>query len=161
MDAFLALLDHVHAMLTTTYHNTPIMLMASPQWTRPDCETIAQYIFEKTRTPALCMIHSGIATQYGLRWSNMTVIDIGFEKVDVTAIYDGRVVNHLDLGSPNPDRHVSGGEAFTQALLKKLGSQGFTYDMAEQLKKSAICEVLPYAAGEDEMMEIPLSLIHI
>ena len=47
MEAFLAFLDHVHSMLTTTYHNTPIMLMASPQWTRPDCEAIAQYIFEK------------------------------------------------------------------------------------------------------------------
>lgn len=156
MDAFLAFLDHVHGLLTTTYHNTPIMLMASPQWTRPDCETIARYIFEKTKTPALCLIHSGIATHYGLKWPNMTVVDIGYEKVDVTAIHDGRVVNHMDLGRPLPDRFISGGEVFTQKLLKLLEGQGFNHDMAEQLKKSGICEVLPYAPAKKELMDLPV-----
>jgi actin-related protein 9 len=156
MDAFLAFLDHVHTMLTTTYHNTPIMLMASPQWTRPNCEAIAQYIFEKTRTPALCLIHSAVATQYGLKYPNMTVVDIGFEKVDVTAIHDGRVVNHLDVGAPPvPDRRISGGEVFTQRLLKLLEGQGFTREMAEQLKRSPICEVLPYAPAEKLLAELP------
>lgn len=163
MEAFLAFLDHVHGMLTTTYHNTPIMLMASPQWTRPDCEDIVRYVFEKTKTPALCLIHSGIATQYGLRWPSMTVVDIGFEKVDVTCIYENRVVNHRDLGATTPDSaqegegpaHISGGEVFTRRLLALLRDQEFTYDMAEQLKTSQICEVLPYAAGLPELMELP------
>ncbi|KAK4125480.1 hypothetical protein N657DRAFT_688240 [Parathielavia appendiculata] len=155
MDAFLAFLEHVHSQLTTTYHNTPIMLMASPQWTRPDCEAIARYIFEKTKTPALCLIHSGIATQYGLKWPNMTVVDVGFEKVDVTCIYDGRVVSHRDVGPHLHDDEVSGGEAFTRRLLKLLEKQGFDYDMAEQLKKSPICEVLPYAPERPELMDLP------
>ncbi|KAL7917496.1 hypothetical protein ACQKWADRAFT_324602 [Trichoderma austrokoningii] len=156
MDAFLAFLDHVHGLLTTTYHNTPIMLMASPQWTRPDCETIARYIFEKTKTPALCLIHSGIATQYGLKWPNMTVIDIGYEKVDVTAIHDGRVINHMDLGRPQPGRHISGGEVFTQKLQQLLADKGFSHDMAEQLKKSGICEVLPYAPAQKKLVVLPV-----
>ncbi|KAL7950349.1 actin-like ATPase domain-containing protein [Trichoderma barbatum] len=156
MDAFLAFLDHVHGLLTTTYHNTPIMLMASPQWTRPDCETIARYIFEKTKTPALCLIHSGIATQYGLKWPNMTVVDVGYEKVDVTAIHDGRVVNHMDLGSPQPGRHISGGEVFTRKLQQLLEGKGFSHDMAEQLKKSGICEVLPYAPNRKGLVELPV-----
>lgn len=155
MSAFLAFLDHVHGLLTTTYHNTPIMLMASPQWTRPDCETIARYIFENTRTPALCIIHSGIATQYGLKWPNMTVVDIGYQKVDVTAIHDGRVVNHMDVGASEGDSEISGGEVFTRSLLKLLEEKGFNYNMAEQLKKSAICEVLPYVATAEELMELP------
>ncbi|RDA88068.1 hypothetical protein CP532_5283 [Ophiocordyceps camponoti-leonardi (nom. inval.)] len=155
MDAFLAFLDHVHGLLTTTYHNTPVMLMASPQWTRPDCEAIAQYVFEKTKTPALCLIHSGIATQFGLKWPSMTVVDIGFEKVDVTAIHDGRVVNHMNLGSPNPDRRISGGEVFTQALLRLLRDKGFDRGMAEQLKRSAVCEVLSYAPAEKTLAELP------
>ncbi|KAJ4149457.1 Actin-like protein arp9 (SWI/SNF complex component arp9) [Fusarium falciforme] len=155
MSAFLAFLDHVHGLLTTTYHNTPIMLMASPQWTRPDCETIARYIFENTRTPALCIIHSGIATQYGLKWPNMTVVDIGYQKVDVTAIHDGRVVNHMDVGASEGDSEISGGEVFTRSLLKLLEEKGFNYDMAEQLKKSAICEVLPYVATAEDLMELP------
>ena len=156
MEAFLAFLDHVHSMLTTTYHNTPIMLMASPQWTRPDCEAIAQYIFEKTRTPALCLIHSAVATQYGLKNQNMTVVDIGYEKVDVTAIHDGRVVNHLDVGASGPGRQISGGEVFTRKLLELLKAKGFSKDMAEQLKRSAICEVLPYSASEEGLVEIPV-----
>lgn len=157
MDAFLAFLDHVHSLLTTTYHNTPILLMASPQWTRPDVEAIARYIFEKTRTPALCIIHSGIATQYGLKWPNMTVIDIGYQKVDVTAIHDGRVVNHIDVGASIADSQLSGGEAFTQRLKKLLAAKNFTHDMAEQLKKSNICEVLPYAATADKLFELPVA----
>ncbi|EAQ87218.1 hypothetical protein CHGG_03837 [Chaetomium globosum CBS 148.51] len=152
MEAFLAFLEHVHAQLTTTYHNTPVMLMASPQWTRPDCETITRYVFEKTKTPALCLIHSGIATQYGLKWPNMTVVDVGFEKVDVTCIYDGRVVSQRDVGSAEG---ASGGEAFTKRLVKLLEAKGFDHEMAEQLKKSAICEVLPYAPEQPGLMELP------
>ncbi|KAF6841970.1 hypothetical protein CPLU01_00063 [Colletotrichum plurivorum] len=155
MEAFLAFLDHVHSMLTTTYHNTPVMLMASPQWCRPDTETIARYIFEKTRTPALCMIHSGIAAQYGVKWPSVTVVDIGFEKVDVTCIHEGRVVNHGQLGSPTPERFISGGEVFTRKLLEKLKSKDFTYEMAEQLKKSHVCEVLPYVPANSNLMELP------
>ncbi|KAK3324715.1 hypothetical protein B0T19DRAFT_237099 [Cercophora scortea] len=156
MDAFLAFLDHVHSILTNTYHNTPIMLMASPQWTRPDCETIARYIFERTKTPALCLINSGIATQYGLKWSNLTVVDIGFEKVDVTCIYDGRVVSHLDVGScPDPACDISGGEVFTRKLLSLLEGKGFNREMAEQLKRSPVCEVLPYVADSPKLMELP------
>ncbi|KAL1843310.1 hypothetical protein VTJ49DRAFT_2127 [Mycothermus thermophilus] len=155
MDAFLAFLEHVHSQLTTTYHNTPIMLMASPQWTRPDCEDIARYIFEKTKTPALCLIHSGIATQYGLKWPNMTVVDVGFQKVDVTCIFDGRVVSHKAVGGSDTPDDVSGGDAFTRRLLALLKDQGFDYDMAEQLKKSPICEVLPYAPEKPELMDLP------
>ncbi|KAH7034982.1 uncharacterized protein B0I36DRAFT_239882 [Microdochium trichocladiopsis] len=155
MEAFLAFLDHVHGLLTTTYHNTPIVLMASPQWSRPDCETITRYIFEKTKTPALCLLHSAVAAQYGLKWPTMTVVDIGFEKVDVTCIYDNLIVSHRDLGYPNPEREISGGEVFTQKLLSLLKDKNFTYDMAEQFKKSQLCEVLPYAPDQPELMELP------
>lgn len=157
MDAFLAFLDHVHSMLTTTYHNTPIVLMVSPQWTRPDCERIARYVFEKTKTPALCLLHSGVATQYGLRWPSMTVVDIGFEKVDVTCIYENRVVSHRDVLDVADEGAISGGEVFTRKLLQLLQEKdaGFKYEMAEQLKKSQICEVLPYAADQPALMELP------
>ncbi|KAK4159752.1 hypothetical protein QBC43DRAFT_122359 [Cladorrhinum sp. PSN259] len=177
MGAFLAFLEHVHSVLTTTYHNTPIMLMASPQWTRRDHEALAAYVFEKTKTPALCLIHSGIATQYGLKWPHMTVVDVGYEKVDVTCIYDGRVVGQDGLGpdgvvlpgegegegeegskdnkGTEEKKAISGGEAFTRRLLGLLEGQGFDHEMAEQLKRSNICEVLPYAPENKEMMELP------
>ncbi len=158
MEAFLAFLEHVHGMLTTTYHNTPLMLMASPQWSRPDCEAIAQYVFEKTKTPALCLIHSGLATQYGLKWPNMTVVDIGFEKVDVTCIFDHRIVGYAGLGYPTDfgdSREISGGEVFTQRLRGLLQDRGFSRHMAEQLKRNPICEVLPYVPDAPQLMELP------
>lgn len=151
MEAFLAFLDHVHSLLTTSYHNTPIVLVASPQWTRPDHETVARFIFEKTKTPALCLLHNAFAAQYGLKWTNLTVVDIGYEKVDVTCLWDSNVVAHKHI-----DDRVSGGEFFTQKLLALLKDKaGFTYDMAEQLKKSPLCEVLPYAANMESLMELP------
>ncbi|KAM0810951.1 hypothetical protein AB5N19_11304 [Seiridium cardinale] len=155
MEAFLAFLDHVHSLLTTTYHNTPIVLMASPQWTRPDSETIARYIFEKTKTPALCLLNSAVAAQYGIKWPTMTVVDIGFEKVDVTCLYDNMIVGNKTLGFPNPRREISGGEVFTQKLLSLVKDKRFTREMAEQLKKSSLCEVLPYVGDLDELMELP------
>ncbi|EJT78345.1 hypothetical protein GGTG_03446 [Gaeumannomyces tritici R3-111a-1] len=158
MAAFLAFLDYVHGLLTTTFHNTPIMLMASPQWTRPDCEAIARYIFEKTKTPALCLIHSAVATQYGLKWPSMTVVDIGFEKVDVTCIYDSKVVGYRQVSDPldgEPGEAISGGEVFTRKLLGLLKDKEFTYEMVEQLKKSHICEVLPYVPDAPKLMELP------
>jgi actin-related protein 9 len=155
MRAFLAFLDHVHSLLTTTYHNTPIVLMASPQWTTPDLETISRYIFEKTKTPALCLIHSAVAAQYGHKWPNMTVVDIGFEKTDVTCIYENNIVSYKQLGFPCPEREISGGEVFTRKLQTLLESKSFTSDMAEQLKKSPLCEVLPYAGDLDDLMELP------
>lgn len=153
--AFLAFLDHVHSTLTKTNHNTPIVIMASPQWTRGDCENIARYIFEKTKTPALSLLHSGIASQYGLKHQTVTVVDIGFEKVDVTCISDNLIVSQKSLGFPSPSREISGGEVFTQKLLSLLKDKGFTYDMAEQLKKSSLCEVLPYAPDSPDFMELP------
>ncbi|OTA96908.1 hypothetical protein M434DRAFT_66522 [Hypoxylon sp. CO27-5] len=155
MPAFLAFLDHVHGLLTTTYHNTPILLMASPQWTRLDYETIARYVFEKTKTPALCLLHSAVAAQYGLKWPTMTIVDIGFEKVDVTCIHEYNVVSHKQLGFPTPEREISGGEVFTQKLLSLLKDKKFTYDMAEQLKKSPLCEVLPYSPDSPDLMDLP------
>ncbi|KAJ2898918.1 SWI/SNF and RSC complexes subunit arp9 [Zalerion maritima] len=159
MKAFLAFLEHVHSSLTTTYHNTPILLMASPQWARDDYETIARYIFEQTKTPSVCMLMSSIATQYGIKWPNMCVVDIGYQKVDCTAIYEYQIVNHKALCTTTSTGEaftLAGGDAFTHSLLEKLEEKGFNHDMSEQLKKSHICEVLPYAPNSPpEFVELP------
>ena len=75
---------------------------------------------------------------------------------DVTAIHDGRVVNHIDVGPPAQVRSISGGEVFTKRLQKLLEGKGFNYEMAEQLKKSSICEVLAYAGTERRLVELPI-----
>jgi actin-related protein 9 len=112
------------------------MLIAEPAWTAKNHEDITQFIFEKFKTPALCIMDSALATSYAFGIANTTIIDVGFEKVDVTAVTDFQISGRGTV--PN-----SGGEAMTQRLVELLKSKNFTRNMAEQLKKSPICEILP------------------
>jgi actin-related protein 9 len=112
------------------------MLIAEPSWTAKNHEDITQFIFEKFKTPALCIMDSALATSYAFGIANATIIDVGFEKVDVTAVTDFQISGRGTV--PN-----SGGEAMTQRLVELLKSKNFTRNMAEQLKKSPICEILP------------------
>ncbi len=139
---FFALLTHVYNMLSPPFH-TPILLVAQPAWTAKDLEELTLFFFEKFKTPAFCMMDSALAVGYAYGLPTATVIDVGFEKVDVTAVSD--FVAH-DVG-----RGVAiagcGGEWMTQRLLELLGPKGFTRDMCEQLKKSSICEILPQGSA--------------
>jgi actin-related protein 9 len=112
------------------------MLIAEPSWTAKNHEDITQFVFEKFKTPALCIMDSALATSYAFGIANATIIDVGFGKVDVTAITDFQISSRGTV--PN-----SGGEAMTQRLVELLKSKNFTRSMAEQLKKSPICEILP------------------
>ncbi|KAH8599272.1 hypothetical protein B0O99DRAFT_504495 [Bisporella sp. PMI_857] len=134
MPAFLAFLQHIYNTLSPVLH-TPVMLIAQPAWTAKNHEDLTQFIFEKFKTPGLCIMDSALATSYAYGIPSSTVIDVGFEKVDVTAITDFQISGRGNLSE-------SGGEAMTKRLQKLLQSKNFTRDMAEQLKKSPICEIL-------------------
>ena len=149
MPAFFAFLHHIHNTLSPTLH-TPVMLISEPSWTAKNQEDITQFVFEKFKTPALCIMDSALATSYAFGTPNATIIDVGFGKVDVTAITDFQIMARGTV--PN-----SGGEAMTRKLMKLLEPQGFTRDMAEQLKRSPICEILPPGAslpGTDAVEEV-------
>jgi actin-related protein 9 len=135
LPAFFAFLHHIHNTLSPTLH-TPVMLIAEPSWTAKNHEDITQFVFEKFKTPALCIMDSALATSYAFGIANATVIDVGFEKVDVTAVTDFQISGRGTVAN-------SGGEAMTQRLVELLKSKNFTRNMAEQLKKSPICEILP------------------
>jgi actin-related protein 9 len=134
MPAFFAFLQHIHTTLSPTLH-TPIMLVAQPAWTAKNHEDLTAFIFEKFKTPALCIMDSALATSYAFGIANATIIDVGYEKVDVTAITDFQIGGRGTV--PN-----SGGNGMTKRLVELLKGKGFTHDMAEQLKKSPICEIL-------------------
>ena len=134
MPAFFAFLNHIFITLSPTLH-TPVMLIAQPAWTAKDHEDITQFIFEKFKTPALCIMDGALATAYAYGIQAATIIDVGFGKVDVTAITDFQI-------SARGTVPQSGGEGMTQRLVQLLKSKNFTRDMAEQLKRSAICEIL-------------------
>lgn len=135
MPAFFAFLHHVHNTLSPTLH-TPIMLIAQPSWTAKNHEDITAFVFEKFKTPALCIMDSALATSYAFGIANSTIIDVGYEKIDVTAVTDFQISGRGTV--PH-----SGGEAMTQRLVNLLKSKNFTREMAEQLKRSPICEILP------------------
>jgi actin-related protein 9 len=147
MPAFLALLNHVHNTLSPTLH-TPILLIAQAAWTAQDHEALTQFFFEKFKTPAFCIMDSALAIAYGYGVQNATVVDVGYKKVDITAITDFSV-HHVGRTIALP----GGGDAMTERLLELLGPKGWTKDMCEQLKKSQICEILPASVplpGEGE-----------
>lgn len=85
------------------------------------------------------MADAAMTTMWAYALPTACVVDVGYEKTDVTA-----VVEHL---VSNVGRTIAleetGGEAMTKELLTRLESKGWTKDMCEQLKKSPICEILP------------------
>ena len=137
MPAFLALMNHIHSVLSPTLH-TPILLIAQPAWTAQDIEALTQFFFEKFKTPAFCIMDSALAISYAYGVQNGTVIDVGFQKTDVTTIHDFSV-QHVGRAISVPG---TGGDAMTERLLELLGPKGWTRDMCEQLKKSPFCEIL-------------------
>ena len=141
MPAFLALMNHIHSVLSPTLH-TPILLIAQPAWTAQDIEALTQFFFEKFKTPAFCIMDSALAISYAYGVQNGTVIDVGFQKTDVTTIHDFSV-QHVGRAISVPG---TGGDAMTERLLELLGPKGWTRDMCEQLKKSPFCEILPAGA---------------
>jgi actin-related protein 9 len=134
---FFALLTHIYNTLSPPFH-TPILLISEPVWSARDRETLTQFIFEKFKTPAFCLLDSALAACYAYGTSTATVIDVGHGKADVTAVTDFLVQEH--------GRGIAlegcGGEAMTDRLEELLSPKGFTREMCEQLKRSNITEIL-------------------
>lgn len=135
---FFALFTHIYNTMGPPFH-TPILVISQPAWTAQDHESLTQFIFEKFKTPAFCLMDSALAVCYAYATPTATVVDVGHGKCDVTAVNEF-LVSDLGRGSALPG---CGGEAMTQRLHDLLGEKGFTRDVCEQLKKSPICEILP------------------
>ncbi|KAI4182554.1 MAG: hypothetical protein L6R41_005920 [Letrouitia leprolyta] len=133
-----ALMTHIYNTLSPPFH-TPILVITQPTWTAQDHETLTQFFFEKFKTPAFCLMDSALAVCYAYAAATATVVDIGYEKCDVSAVVDF-LINDIGRGTAVP---ACGGESMTQRLLELLSQKGFTRDMCEQLKRSGICEILP------------------
>ena len=135
---FFALLTHVHNTLSPTLH-TPVLVVTQPTWTSRDHEILTQFFFEKFKTPAFCIMDAALAACYAFATGTATVVDVGYTKCDVTAVNDFIITED----GRSTGMIGSGGDAMTQRLHDLLAPKGFTRDMCEQLKKSAICEILP------------------
>ncbi|KAL8685302.1 MAG: hypothetical protein Q9218_007850 [Villophora microphyllina] len=146
-----ALMTHIYNTLSPPFH-TPILIITQPAWTAQDHETLTQFFFEKFKTPAFCLMDSALAICYAYAAHTAAVVDVGYEKCDVTAVNDF-LISDIGRGTALAE---CGGESMTQRLLELLSTKGFTRDMCEQLKKSGVCEVLPPDSalpGEAEIEE--------
>ena len=137
-DCFFALVDHVYRNINPPFH-TAVLLIAQPTWTPKEHEKIAQFIFEKLKPPAFGLMDAASATLYAYGVSTATIVDVGYEKADVTAISD-YLIHDTGRALSVPS---CGGEAMTERLFQLLASRGFSKEVCEQLKKNPICEILP------------------
>jgi actin-related protein 9 len=136
---FFGLLEYVYNRLSPSFH-TPIFLIGQPCWTVKDQQKITQYVFEKFRPPAFNIVDSALCAMFAYKdINNACIVDIGYEKADITAITDWNVhTSSRQIAVP-----ACGGQAFTDRLYELLKSKGFSREMCEQLKKSPVCEILP------------------
>ncbi|RMZ80849.1 hypothetical protein DV737_g2836, partial [Chaetothyriales sp. CBS 132003] len=135
---FFALLSYIHKVLSPHFHS-PLLMVAQPAWSARDKEIITQFVFENWKVPAFCMFDAALAAAYAYSTPSALVVDVGLDKCDVTAVTEF-VVNDQGRAVALKD---AGGRALTRRLLELLQSKGFDESMAEQLKKSPICEILP------------------
>jgi actin-related protein 9 len=137
---FFALLSHIWKTMSPHFVS-PLLVVSQPCWTERDKEMITQYFFENHRIPAFCMMDSALAACYAYGVPSGLVVDVGFEKCDVSAVTDYQV---NDAGRAVALRGC-GGRAMTTRLQQLLSNEGIECDenMAEQLKRSYICEILP------------------
>lgn len=135
---FFALLSHIYNMMSPPFH-MPVLFVAQPCWTSRDHERITQFVFETWKVPAFCLMDAALTACYAYGVQTALVLDVGHGKCDVTAVTDFQV-NDVGRGIAIPD---CGGHAMTKRLQQVLENKGFTEDMAEQLKRSPICEILP------------------
>ncbi len=131
-------MHHIYSTLSPTLH-TPILLVSQPAWTATDIESLVRFFFEQFKTPALTIADAAMTVSWAYSLQNACVIDVGYEKCDVTAISDFLVLNNgRTIGLKE-----AGGETMTRRLHELLGEKGWTKDMCEQLKRSPMCEFLP------------------
>ncbi|EED14212.1 chromatin remodeling complex subunit (Arp9), putative [Talaromyces stipitatus ATCC 10500] len=135
---FLALLEHVYNTLSPPFH-TPVLIISEPAWTARDREILTQFIFEKFKPPAFCLMDSALAACYAYGTVTATVVDVGYGKANVTAVLES-VVQDQGRGIA---LEGCGGETMTDRLEELLKPKGFTREMCEQLKRSNITEILP------------------
>jgi len=126
--------QHVHETINPTFH-TPILMLCPPAFTPSDKERITQFVFEKLKAPGFVLMDMALATLWAYGLQNSTIIDVGFEKTDITPILDFTIQERARETVPG-----WGGESMTKHLMKLLPD--LKYEEVEQLKRSPICEIL-------------------
>lgn len=139
---FFALLSHIYNMISPPFH-MPVLFVSQPCWSSRDKEMITQYVFENWKIPAFCLMDAALTACYAYGVPTALVVDVGHGKTDVTAVTEFQV-NEFGRGLAIAN---CGGQAMTKRLQEELKKSDFDEDMAEQLKRSPICEILPFGVA--------------
>ncbi|CCG81300.1 SWI/SNF and RSC complex subunit Arp95 / FY16936)) [Taphrina deformans PYCC 5710] len=162
--ALTAFFTHVLQVLGTGLAGTqvsehPVILVVPPQWSNQDREKVTQLFLRNFLRPAFMIVDMPFASLYACNAVTGTVIDVGYEDTNVTTIIDS-VVN------PSGHRSISlGGKSMTLHLLEMLQkhppleqnsqvaleANTIGFDLAEAIKCSSICEILPDTLGSNTM----------
>ncbi|CAG8974802.1 hypothetical protein HYALB_00000415 [Hymenoscyphus albidus] len=137
MNAFLAFLEHIHSKFQPSL-TSALIIVAQPEWKAPELEELTRFAFVTLKVPAFMLIDSALAAAWGYGLTHGVVIDVGYEKINISTITDSMVNTREALP-------LWGGERMTEilhSLLKGKHQPEFTMEMAEELKKSPLCEVL-------------------
>lgn len=135
---FFALLTHVWTTLNPNFHS-PVIIVAQPSWTIREYELITRLVMQHWNAPALHIADSAAVALFGIGIESGLVVDVGHDKCDITPIF----THHIDHTARRSSLKNCGGRSMTMNLQRRLQDQGFDENMAEQLKRSNICEILP------------------
>lgn len=110
-------------------------MLYPPNFDDRDKELLTQFVFEKLKAPGFAIMDASLAVLWAYGVSTATVVDVGYEKTDITPVVDFIVQERARTT-------VSGwgGDSMTKHLAKLLPHM--KAEEVEQLKRSPICEIL-------------------
>lgn len=111
-----------------------LYLVSSIVWNRRQLERLTRYLFEEVGVPALSVCLNGVANAYAYATANALVIDIGYEKTEISAVVDSEVNLHASRIAP------LGGNSINTRLSQLLPA--FSESQIEDLKLSGIVETV-------------------
>lgn len=110
-------------------------MLHPPNFSSRDKELLTQFVFEKLKAPGFALMDASLAVLWAYGISTATIIDVGYEKTDITPILEFIIQERARESVPG-----WGGDAMTRHLANILPDMKL--EEVEQLKKSPICEIL-------------------
>ncbi|EPX73882.1 SWI/SNF and RSC complex subunit Arp9 [Schizosaccharomyces octosporus yFS286] len=153
-DALRAFWKHLYFIILSTstelISQYPVCLLIPTYWSSYDRELATQFFFEELRVPAFTIGYESLMGLYAIGVLHGLVIDVGYEKTDITPILDGQILfsatQQILLGGRSMTLHM---QKLMQESLPTLQATGKHVDpehvtelFAEQLKCSEITQVL-------------------
>lgn len=153
-DALTIFLEHLLLALTNVepgskVSENPVSLLVPPQWSTSDREKITQIFMERFFRPAFMIIDMPLASVYACNSMTGVIIDVGYEKTDVSVVLDSILAVSSQITIPIGGKQLT--EHFHSLLLanlpldqstqQPLEAREITMELAESIKCSSICEL--------------------